>query len=78
MQKIKKLSPETVREIFTKIYGDSPEKIAKEFQSRYIKGDDVARAEVDKLIAPFLQDDVKAEQVKGIILRTLQRGGHVF
>lgn len=76
--KDKKLDPETVRAIFTKIYGASPEAIATEFQSKYIEGGDVSRAEVDKLIAPFLQDDVKAEQVKRVILRMLQRRGHTF
>ena len=74
----KKLDQGTIKEIFTKIYGGSPEAITMEFQSKYVEGGDVSRAEVDKLITPFLRDDVKAEQVKGIILRILQRRGHTF
>ena len=74
----KKLDRGTIKEIFTKIYGGSPEAIAAEFQSKYVEGGDVSRAEVDRFIAPFLWDDVKAEQVKRVILRILRRRGHVF
>lgn len=74
----KKMNPEAVREIFEKIYNDSPEKIATEFQIKFIEGGDMARAEVDRLIVPFLQDKAKAEHAKRVILRVLQRRGSNF
>lgn len=69
------LREERVKEIFTKIYGASPEIIATEFQSEFIKGGNASREEVDKLIVPFLNEGEKAGQIKQIILRVLQRRG---
>ena len=75
----KTLDSGIIREIFTKVYdGHSPETVATKFQNKYVEGGDVARAEVDRFIVPFLQEDVKSEQVKRVILRVLQRRSHIF
>ena len=74
----KKLNRETIRKIFTEIYQEFPEIIATEFQSEFIKGGNVSRKEVDRLIVPFLNEGEKAGQIKQIILRVLQRRGNQF
>ena len=68
------LDGETVKQIFTEVYGGDPKKIITEFQSQYITETpyDGITESVKKFIIPFIFNDTKKEEVKQAILKVLQ------
>ena len=72
----KKLDPETIKKIFTKIYEGKPEEVVTKFQENYIGEESISLKAEEKLIFPLV-DSLdngalqKQEQVKQIIREVL-------
>lgn len=70
------LDEETVKQIFTEIYGGrDPQQLMTEMQPQYYLEDPISGDITQRLISPFIYDDKKKAEVKQIILRVLQERG---
>ena len=70
----KALDSETVKQIFTEIYGGKPEEVITDFQMQFINRE--THEEVrDGFIYPFLRKGKREEEVKQTVLRVLQERG---
>lgn len=70
------LNEETVKKIFTEIYGgQDPQQLITEMQPQYYQEDPISGDIAQKFIAPFIYDNKKKTEVKQIILRVLRGRG---